>query len=107
MGGSLVAILNPHFDLPFRFSGKSVAVVEQDSYEDIANCVESILRTPQGYRDDEPDFGNPLDAFETIPVNTDIIADAIAVQEPRATVLLNEYPDALDSLVDNIRVEIL
>jgi len=49
--------ISPHFDLPFRFLKSGGAVVsEQDSFDDVANCVEAICRTPQGFRVDNPDF---------------------------------------------------
>lgn len=101
-----MAILNPHFDLPFRLSGNSFAVVEQDTYADIANCVETIIRTPQGHRNDAPDFGNPLEAFDTQPVNVDLLKDAIRTQEPRSDNLVTEQGDAVDTLIDYVRVEV-
>lgn len=111
MGGGLVAfpVRVPHFDLPFRFIGGSASVVEQDSEEDIANCVETIIRTPYGYRvqDYTPDFGILQPTFEIQPVDTELIKSTILVQEPRADILITEHSDRLDRMIDNITAEIL
>jgi phage baseplate assembly protein W len=102
----MVAVLAPHFDLPFRLSGSSFATVEQDTYADIANCVETIIRTPYGFRDDTPDFGLPVDAFDVQPLGVRMIQESLESQEPRAAVLVSEVPDKMDILIDRLRVEI-
>lgn len=97
----------PHFDLPFRFMHRGgAASVEQDSFEDITNCVECIVRTPYGFRVDAPEFGFPnLELFEQPVLSSDVI-DLVDSQEPRASLILSENPDKLDSLIDRITVEV-
>lgn len=102
-----MAVLVPHFDLPFRLSGKSFATTEQDSYADVANCVEAIVRCPAGFRDDSPDFGFEDTTFELVPLNLEDLTTQIVTQEPRATVALTENPDLVDTLVDHLRIEVL
>lgn len=99
----------PHFNLPFRFVNNSgVDVVEQDTLDDIANCVEVILRTPYGYRtqDNTPEFGTLDPVFELTPVDIETVKSTIIDQEPRATILITEDLDRTDSMIENIRVEV-
>jgi hypothetical protein len=54
----------PHLSLPFRFEllrggQRAVPVTEQDSYDEIGDCVELTLRTEQGQRQNLPAFGRP------------------------------------------------
>lgn len=80
----------PHFSLPFRVEGGAIAVTEQDSLEEIEDCVESILRTLVGTRAiDAPDFGVPDETFvqQTPNSSAEIYIAAIEAQEPRAHVL--------------------
>lgn len=85
---------------------QSSAVVEQNSFQEIANCVETIIRTPLGFRDDTPDFGFPdLTMLEQPVINKDIV-ELVQSQEPRSSVLMSENPDMLDVLIDRITVEV-
>jgi len=102
----VAVLLNPHFDLPFRIAAHAVATVEQDSSEDIANCVECIIRTPNGFREDSPDFGLNDVVFSPIPMDTDALVAQIKAQEPRATVVIKEQPSLIDTLVDTLTVEV-
>ncbi len=97
---------NPHFDIPFRLQVAGAAVVEQDTYEEIANCVEVIIRTPYGFRDDTPDFGFPSLELRTQPLLTSEVREVVDQQEPRAAVLMYEMPDFYDVLIDKITVEV-
>ena len=102
-----MTVLSPHFDIPFRFfTNGGAAVVEQDSFEDIANCVEVICRTPYGFRLDNPDFGFPSVELLSQPVLAEDVIETVQNQEPRASLLLTEAPDVLDYLIDRITVEI-
>lgn len=87
-------------------SGRGAAVAEQDTFEDIANCVECIVRTPYGFRNDSPEFGFPQTEFSVQPIVTEDVVEIVQAQEPRAFVLINERPDAFDTLVDTIIVDV-
>lgn len=87
-------------------SGHSFVTVEQDSLDDIANCVEAILRTPLGFRDDATDLGSPDYTFASLPVGADTIAENISVQEPRVDILVRESIDRLDALIDHVSIEL-
>src|SRR5215472_1043587 len=79
---------------------------EQDSFEDISDCVEAIIRTPLGFRSDVLTFGFPQVELTTQPVLNAAIAELVAEQETRAQIVLSEKPDAFDPLIDRIRVEV-
>jgi phage baseplate assembly protein W len=96
----------PHFDIPFRFEGAAAPTVEQDSYEDVANCVETIIRTPLGFRANTPNFGLPNVLFDVQPIVTDDVTAMIAAQEPRSVLLFTETRDLVDALMDTIMVEV-
>jgi phage baseplate assembly protein W len=83
-----------------------VAVVEQDTYDDVANCVEVICRTPFGFRLDNPDFGFPSLELTNQPILSDEVEQVVQNQEPRATLLMSEQPDLVDTMIDRITVSI-
>lgn len=94
----------PHFSIPFRFGGPPAAVVEQDSIEEIAGCVLTILLCPLGYRPELPDFGTPDQTFATPQADLDVLRAVIDTWEPRAAVLLTQERERFDELVDRLQV---
>lgn len=110
-------MLAPHFDIPFRLNGgpgtlvgtvykSSAAVVEQDTFEDISNCVEVIVRTPIGFREDNLEFGFPHFALLPQPLLSNVYSDLIMQQEPRAEIAMAEKRNEFDTYVDRILVEV-
>lgn len=82
----------PHFALPLRLDGIGrLATIEQDSADEIAQCVAVILATPEGSRVEVPDFGIPRLEFN-LPDTADIIA-AVQEWEPRADLSLDVVRD--------------
>lgn len=59
-------VATPHLRLPFQFSNhKGAALVnEQDSAEDILDCVKAIVAFQIGSRHDLPEFGIPELPFQ-------------------------------------------
>lgn len=100
----------PHFSLPFRFERSGahgmIAMSEQDSIDDIANCVELIVRTPINWRDESPDFGIPDLTFKILPIRPETIEQLVSPLEPRVKILVREQPSRLDALVDILTVEL-
>jgi len=94
----------PHFALPFRYEGGRPAVVEQDSIDDIAACVEAILRTRPGQRDEHPEFGTPDLVFRQLPTDLDAFVDAVEVWEPRARALVEEDASRFHEAVSRVRL---
>lgn len=98
------SIDTPHFDLPFQLGANGARVVEQDTVEDVANCVTAVVATHLGWRAEVPTFGIPDMTMKRTPLGSDDISNWIANQEPRALLLVQEYPDKTDQLVDYINV---
>ena len=99
-----------HFAYPFRWGQNGHALeVEQDTPEDIAGCVECLLRTPRGHRPDNPDFGLPDVVFAS-PLRMGLIEGAISEGEPRAQVNVSDVTAEIgdtDQLIAYIKAEIL
>ena len=99
----------PHFGQPFRYSAGKPVVTEQDTLEEIRDCIRASLRTVVGFRDEAPDFGITDPTFELIPLDTQSILDEIFVSEPRADQLLdigqeyNPFDQLVVKLVDEVR----
>lgn len=96
----------PHLDLPFRFVSGAAAVVEQDSLDDVSNCVEATLRTLVGQRLELPGFGIDDPTFQNQPIDTAAIVDKLLNEEPRASVLLSQAPDRFNSLVARVTAQV-
>ena len=96
----------PHFSLPFRFATPGAIVTEQDSLDEIADCVYAILVCPTGFRVESPLFGVVDQTFAMPAPDLDMIRNAIETWEPRASALLAEHPDALDELIARVEVNV-
>jgi hypothetical protein len=105
----VVAVLTfvPHFDLPFRFQADGhPAVAEQDTLEDITNCVLAILLTKVGQREDLPDFGVEDLAFDLQPLPLHNLVNDIVAQEPRASVFFDQHPDLYDQMIARVTANV-
>ena len=91
----------PHFAYPFRFATPQAAVVEQDSLDEIADCVLAVLLCPQGFRVELPSFGIEDPTFTTQPVD---VSGQAQIWEPRASILFDEQRDRYDELVDRVKL---
>lgn len=75
----------PHLAVPFAFAGDgTVATVEQDSAEEITQCVRVLLGTVTGSRVVVPTYGVPDPTFTG--VDPQEVTDAVTEWEPRAAV---------------------
>lgn len=101
-----MAVLIPHLDIPLRYVASKPVTVEQDSIEDIINCVEAILRTFRGQRLEAPSFGIEDPSFYNQPIDLQTILSAVLDQEPRAAVLIEQHPDTFDALIDDVLVKV-
>ena len=91
----------PHLKVPLALAGSRLATVEQDSIDEVAQCVEAVVRTPMGHRDLEPEFGIPDQAFDADP---QAISDQLTEWEPRALAKFDE--EDLDDLVTRIHLDV-
>jgi phage baseplate assembly protein W len=98
-------VVIPHFDYPFQFNANGrVQVVEQDSEDDIINCVVALIKTPLGFREDLPDYGVADIIFGDGALDTEQIHTAISMWEERADVILTESNITVDQLVRYVSV---
>lgn len=94
----------PQFAFPLRFAGGQPVLVEQDTDDEVRDCVEVILRTRLRSRVDDPDMGISDPTFRA-GVDLDEIRDAIADREPRAVALIGTRID-VEQMVREISVEV-
>lgn len=80
----------PKLRVPFDIIGSRAAVVEQDSQEEVAQCVEAYVRTPFGSRIDEPEYGLTDLVFREGDVDTARLERELNEWEPRAAFTLSE-----------------
>ena len=73
----------PHLTWPLRLDGTSLAVVEQDSTDEIAQSVSLLLSTTRATRLELPDYGIDDPTFGRQLNNAEVVAQ-IAEWEPRA-----------------------
>jgi phage baseplate assembly protein W len=108
MAESEADIRVPHFSVPFRFhtvSGKVQASVrEQDTVEEIGDCVEAIVRCPTGHRIDSPEFGLDDLTFTGGPFDLEIIKGDIIRWEPRAKMSILDDIDEADALKRRLNI---
>src|SRR5689334_8573327 len=97
----------PHFAYPFRLSARGADVLEQDSMDEISQCVQMLVSTNLGTRIELPDYGIPDQTFVADDqVNTAVIRAQCSTWEPRAEVALASTPDQFDELVRNLRITV-
>lgn len=97
----------PHFRWPFRIDPDgTAAVVEQDSADDVTQCVQVLLATRPGERVELPEYGTPDPVFAVATQHAEILA-AAERWEPRATLAdLETFPDSVDELIRHVRSQV-
>jgi phage baseplate assembly protein W len=96
----------PHFAFPFQLNGNSFSVVEQDTHQEVQQCVEILLLTPTGSRMVLPDYGTPETIYTQVPTNTAAIIAKLNNWEPRAAVSLDQTLNTINQLISYIRINI-
>ena len=94
----------PHFSLPLRIIDGRAQVNEQDSFDDIRDCVEAVVRCPLGYRPEAPTFGVRDQTFVEGAPDARVVEEAGARWEPRA--LTDAEAAVVDAVVARITVGI-
>ena len=97
--------MTPHFDLPFRFTD-SAAIVDQDTEDDVYNCVLASLLHHYGQRPEAPAFGAGDLTFRQQPIDVTQIIEKIVADEPRAAIFINQNPNLFDSMIANLEVNV-
>jgi phage baseplate assembly protein W len=102
-----VSAIPLHPQVPVQLTaGLELATVEQGSPDEIAQCVEAIVRTPLGFRDDLPALGVPDQTFRRGGADPAIVAAALERYEPRADDLVTAAPDLLDAALSIVEVKL-
>lgn len=101
-----MAVEIPHFDFPFRIAGGKVVEREQDSLDDITNCVRAIMLTPDDFRTDIDDFGLSDITFQNQPIGAQGVLQDINSQEPRVSLLIDIRPSIIDELIAEVTLEV-
>lgn len=93
--------------MPFDVKDGKVREVEQGSMDDVAGCVEVILRTPLGQRSELPEFGTQDPSF-TAPPDIDRLRRSTSEWEPRAEVTIDEITqeDAFEVGLKRVRMTV-
>lgn len=91
---------------PLRFVNGLPVMVEQDSAQEIAECVEVILRYPAGSCVDLPEFGIPDPTFAQNGLDLDVVRDVVEEWEPRAEAVLERDPRFLADALDAVTVTV-
>lgn len=99
--GSTPAI--PKLRVPLQMRNGRLALVEQDSQDNVAACVYALLATERGSRLEDPDFGVEDPTFATMPVDVDEWLEQIAAYEPRAEV---QTAQEVGDLIGAVLVEV-
>lgn len=95
----------PHFRLPFRVTNGSVDTIEQDSLDEIAQCVQVLLSTELGTRLELPDYGIAQPLFMT-KIDFSAVLAQLDKWEPRARTVINSDIDSTDELLRSLRLEV-
>jgi phage baseplate assembly protein W len=98
--------VSPHFAVPFRFGNSGHAeCVEQDSHDDVYQCVQAIVRTVRGQRLELPDFGINDTVMQEGGPDVSDISGAIEQYEDRASYVIDvDYEEDIDSLMWSISI---
>ncbi len=96
----------PHLRLPLQLAPDGTFVtLEQDSVEEVGQCVEVLLNTELGTRIENPAYGCYRGDFETDPETAQML-DEVRVWEPRAETSFTATPDSFDQTVRHIAVKV-
>jgi phage baseplate assembly protein W len=97
----------PHFAIPFQVVNGSAATVEQDSLDDIAQCVQVLVTTTVGERVEAPFYGVPNPMFSEINDGAPgTWLAAIRKWEPRASAVISDQVSSTDELMRQLSVNV-
>lgn len=94
----------PHFKFPFSLTpaGDRTQMTEQDTDEEIMDCLQVLLSTVQGERIDLPEYGVQDQTFRQNGVDVGHVLQQIRRFEERADTVLETEP--IEDLVQRINV---
>lgn len=89
-----------------RYDGRRMAMVQQDSSDDIVMCITNLLLTRPGEREMNPEYGSQDLTFARQPIDEHALHMVIEEWEPRAAVVIEQDPKFLDELAVRIQISI-
>lgn len=92
----------PQIALPIRFVNGRIAEIEQDSPQEIEQCIETICRYRPHDREERPDFGIDDQTFREGGVDLNKLQQEVERLEPRADLVFSEAWE-YENLVERIR----
>lgn len=96
----------PHFSFPLRLAADGgLATVEQDTIDDVAQCVRVLVDTAVGERVELPAYGIEDPSF-TEGIDRDEIRRAVDEWEPRAALMIESEPDQYDEMIENVIMDV-
>lgn len=101
-------VLNPHLRLPLQFGGVNggALVNEEDSEEDITDCLRAIIAYTIGDRADLPDFGIPdLVFMQESQATISQVRSALSEWEDRAVIDVEGGPSFSDQMIWGLLVK--
>lgn len=100
-----MAVETPHLRFPLEVLDGRVRVVEQNSIQEVTQCVLACLSTPYGSRQDDPEYGVEAGLFSKQSAHVDItpILAAVEEAEPRARLIGSVE---LEQLVRRVVIEV-
>lgn len=103
----MARIDTPKLSFPFRLhaNGLSAVTIEQDSDDEILDCLEVLLSTEKGSREEAPAYGIEDQTFKEGGADLEQVLTAISKWEPRAGKALEA--DVIASFIQHIRVKVM
>lgn len=97
----------PQVIQPFRIDLRTndIITVEQDSDEDIMQCVENICSYVIGTREERPDFGISDQTFQERGIDIALLQKEVSTLEPRANLILETDSDWI-ALVERVSIRL-
>lgn len=97
----------PHFAFPFQFKNGRAVTTDQDTNEEILDCVELLLNYSKGSRADDPNFGVPPQLFTEAPIDPTQIAEQVELYEPRVRAIAStDDGEAIGDVIERIQISI-
>ncbi len=93
----------PKLRVPLRVENGRLGICEQDSQENVAACVYTVLSYERGSRLEDVDFGIEDPTFSQMPLDVEEWREQLSVYEPRAEI---ETFQDIEETVSAILVEV-
>lgn len=96
----------PHLKFPLVLIGTKLGQVEQDSADDIQQCIATIVSTPLGHSDELPEMGLTRQEFYEGGADVQEIQQQLDAHEPRWSDLVTEAPDRVDEALSIVSIRV-